>query len=90
MGWVAAIVGGFLAGIIAKALVRGEEPGGFLMDVIIGIVGGVLGRLVLGMVGLAYYGNAFYNLVVAVIGAVILLVLYHAISGSGRRAGTPV
>lgn len=88
MTWIAVILGGFLAGVIAKALVAGDEPGGFIVSALIGIVGGVIGKLVMGLFGVAN-GNALWNLIVAVIGAVILLLIYHGITGS-RRAGTTV
>lgn len=89
MVWLAVIVGGILAGIIAKAIVPGNEPGGFVIDAVIGIVGGILGKLVMNMVGLAAYSNnALWNLIVAVIGAIILLVIYHAVTGNRRGITT--
>jgi uncharacterized membrane protein YeaQ/YmgE (transglycosylase-associated protein family) len=93
MGWIVAIIGGFIAGIIAKAIVPGDEPGGFIMDAAIGIVGGIIGKLVLPFLGLpaASATSALWNLIVAVVGAIILLLIYHAIVGSSRRStGTTV
>lgn len=85
MGWIIAIIGGLVAGIIAKAIVPGNEPGGFIMDAIIGIVGGIIGKLLMPVLGLPATAGALWNLIVAVIGAIILLVIYHAIVGSGHR-----
>jgi len=88
-GWIAAIIGGLIAGLIAKAIVPGKEPGGFIIAALIGIVGGVLGNFILSMVNLGQGDNPIWNLIVAIIGAVILLFIYHALTGN-RRAGTTV
>ncbi len=70
---------GLVAGFIASKIVnkRGE---GILLDIVIGIVGAVVGGSLfttLGAVGVT--GFNVYSMVVAVIGAVIVLVLYHAL-----------
>jgi len=70
---------GLVAGFIASKIVnkRGE---GILLDIVIGIVGAVVGGSLfttLGAVGVT--GFNLYSMVVAVIGAIIVLVLYHAL-----------
>lgn len=85
MEWIYVILGGLIAGIIAKSIVPGNEPGGWLIDIVIGIVGGILGKLLLPLIGLPAQAGALWNLIVAVIGAVILLVIYHAVTGGAKK-----
>ena len=71
------IVIGILAGFIASKIVSGSGRG-LLMDLIIGIVGSVLGGWIFTLLGLAAYG-LIGRLVMAVVGAVVLLLLVRAI-----------
>ena len=80
IGW---IVFGLIVGIIAKFLMPGRDPGGFVITAIIGIVGAVLGGYLGRAVGWYREGEPA-GFVVAVIGAIILLALYRAVVG--RRA----
>jgi uncharacterized membrane protein YeaQ/YmgE (transglycosylase-associated protein family) len=80
VGLLAWIVFGFLAGLLARALMPGKDVGGFVATTAIGIVGGVLGgwigtRLGFGTVS----GFDLRSLGVAVVGAVVLLVALRAI-----------
>jgi len=78
MGWLAWIVFGLVAGIIAKFLMPGRDPGGLFVTVIIGIVGAVLGGFIgnaLGFGGIS--GFDFRSMVIAVLGAVLLLFIYR-------------
>ena len=68
---------GILAGFIASKLVSGSGKG-LLMDLVIGIVGSVLGGWIFTLLGLAAYGLVG-QLVMAVIGAVVLLLIVRAI-----------
>ncbi len=68
---------GILAGFIASKLVSGSGQG-LLMDLVIGIVGSVLGGWIFTLLGLAAYGRVG-QLVMAVIGAVVLLLIVRAI-----------
>jgi uncharacterized membrane protein YeaQ/YmgE (transglycosylase-associated protein family) len=82
MHFLAWIVLGLLAGFIASKLVNKTGEGIFL-DIILGIVGAVVGGWLFNLFGLhGATGLNIYSLLVAVVGAVILLVVYHAI----RRA----
>jgi len=95
MGFIAYIILGLLAGVIAKALMPGKDPGGFIITTLIGIAGSLLGGLLLG--GLLGYGGAndagdvsrpgfIMSLVLAVVGAVILLGIYRLIKGRSMRS----
>jgi uncharacterized membrane protein YeaQ/YmgE (transglycosylase-associated protein family) len=78
MSWIIwTILIGILAGFIASKLVSGSGMG-VLMDLVVGIVGSVLGGWIFTLLGLAAYG-LIGQLVMAVIGAVVLLLLVRAI-----------
>ena len=85
LGW---IVLGLLAGTIAKAILPGNDPGGLIITTIIGILGALLG----GFLGQALFGvdtlDEFFDVstwLTAIIGAIILLLLYRMVAGRGRR-----
>ncbi len=87
MGIIAWILIGLLAGAIAKALLPGKDPGGCLITMLIGIAGGLLG----GWLGKVIFGvhsiNGFFHLstwIAAVVGSVIVLVVYRLIAGQRR------
>ncbi|MCK0715526.1 MULTISPECIES: GlsB/YeaQ/YmgE family stress response membrane protein [Chromohalobacter] len=80
MGIIAWIVFGLLAGIVAKLIMPGRDPGGMIITMIIGILGAIVG----GWVGTALgFGSVDgFNLgsfVIAVLGAIILLGLYRIV-----------
>ena len=76
IGW---IVLGLIAGFIASKIVN-RAGEGFLMDIVLGIVGAVVGGFIFEQFGAAgVTGFNIYSMVVAIIGAIILLVIYHAI-----------
>jgi len=78
IGW---IVLGLIAGFIASKIVN-RSGEGFIMDIILGIVGAVVGGFIFEQFGAAgVTGFNIYSMVVAVVGAIILLVIYHAIFG---------
>jgi uncharacterized membrane protein YeaQ/YmgE (transglycosylase-associated protein family) len=87
MSILAWIVLGLIAGFIASHLVnhRGE---GMVLDILLGIVGAVVGGWIFAMLGAPGVGGVnLYSIVVAVAGAVLFLVVYHAIRRGvvGRR-----
>jgi uncharacterized membrane protein YeaQ/YmgE (transglycosylase-associated protein family) len=82
MSIIAWVVLGLVAGFIASKIVnkRGE---GFFLDIILGVVGSVVGGWVFSFFGAAgVSGFNLHSLIVAVIGAVLVLVIYHAIRRS--------
>ena len=81
MGILAWIVLGGIAGAIAKLILPGKDPGGIFVTILIGIAGGLLGGFLARQVGLSS-GTGFFDpmsWVVAVVGALILLLLYRMI-----------
>ena len=81
MGFIAWIVLGVVAGFIASKIVN-KQGEGFIVDLILGVIGSVVGGFLFSMVGIqTEAGFNVYSLVVAVIGAIVVLWIYHAIVG---------
>jgi uncharacterized membrane protein YeaQ/YmgE (transglycosylase-associated protein family) len=81
MSIISWIVLGLIAGFIASKIVnkRGE---GFFLDIILGIVGAVVGGWLFSLFGaVGVTGFNLYSMFVAVVGAIVVLVLYHAVAG---------
>jgi uncharacterized membrane protein YeaQ/YmgE (transglycosylase-associated protein family) len=75
---------GFLAGAVAKLLMPGKDPGGFIITMMLGIAGSVVARY-LGMALGLYESTDSAGFIASVLGAVILLALYRLIVK--RKAG---
>ena len=91
MGIIAFIILGAIAGAIAKALLPGDDPGGFIITTLIGIVGAILG----GFLAAALFGadpmDEFWDLsswLTAIVGSIILLLIYRAVAGRGHTRAT--
>ncbi|NUP73194.1 MAG: GlsB/YeaQ/YmgE family stress response membrane protein [Sinomonas sp.] len=86
MGLLAFLILGLIAGAIAKAILPGRQGGGWLMTLLLGVVGALLG----GWLGSALFGVGLANFwslqtwIVAIVGSVIVLLIYSAIT-RGRR-----
>ena len=79
MSWLAWIILGLIAGFIGSKIVnkRGE---GMILDILLGIVGALVGGWLFNRFGASgVTGLNLYSLVVAVVGSVVILVVYHAI-----------
>jgi uncharacterized membrane protein YeaQ/YmgE (transglycosylase-associated protein family) len=76
-GWIMTIILGALAGFIAEKVMKFDT--GLLMNIILGIVGAIVGNFLLGLVGIGL-GGLLGQLVVAVIGACVLIFAYRAIN----------
>lgn len=82
MSIIAWIILGLVAGFIASKIVY-KSGSGLLMDIVLGIIGAIAGGVIFRFFGAAgVTGFNIYSLVVAVIGAVIVLWIYHAIARS--------
>lgn len=79
MGILAWIILGLIAGAIAKAIMPGRDPGGFVVTALIGIVGavigGFLGNVIFGIGGVS--GVDIRSILIAVVGALLLLWIYR-------------
>lgn len=80
MGWIAWIVFGLIAGIIAKFIMPGRDPGGIFITIVIGIVGALLGGWLATLFGFGgVTGFDIRSFIIAVVGALILLFIYRRI-----------
>jgi uncharacterized membrane protein YeaQ/YmgE (transglycosylase-associated protein family) len=81
MGILSWIVFGLIAGLIAKALHPGKDPGGWIITILIGIAGAMVGGWLFGAVlGWETHGWTLKSFIAAIVGAIILLALYRVIS----------
>jgi uncharacterized membrane protein YeaQ/YmgE (transglycosylase-associated protein family) len=84
LGIIAFIILGLLAGAIAKALLPGDDPGGFIVTAIIGVVGALLGGLLAGVLFDADPMDEFFDIstwVTAILGSILLLLIYRMVVG---------
>jgi len=89
MGIIAFIILGLLAGAIAKALMPGNDPGGWFVTAIIGVVGALLGGFLAGALFGADPMDEFFDIstwLTAIVGSIVLLVIYRLVVD--RRGGT--
>jgi len=81
LGW---ILFGLVVGIVAKFLTPGRDPGGFILTTLLGVAGALLG----GYIGraLGFYGpNQAAGFLMSVLGAIVLLLIYRAVSRPRMR-----
>jgi uncharacterized membrane protein YeaQ/YmgE (transglycosylase-associated protein family) len=82
MGWLAWIIVGALAGWLASIVMRTNARQGLLMDIIVGIVGALIGGWVFNLLGVSgVTGFNIWSVFVAFIGAIILLGLLRLVTG---------
>lgn len=88
MGFIGWIALGLLAGLIAKAILPGDDPGGVIVTTIIGVVGALLGGFIASSLGVGNVDEFFdvSTWLCAIGGSIVLLLLYRLITGS-RAAG---
>lgn len=78
MGIITWIIFGLIAGVIAKLIMPGDDPGGFIVTILLGIAGALLGGFIASLLGLGEVdGFNFWSLVLAVLGAILLLFIYR-------------
>jgi uncharacterized membrane protein YeaQ/YmgE (transglycosylase-associated protein family) len=84
LGW---IVLGLLAGAIAKAILPGDDPGGIIVTMLIGIAGAILGGLIASALDIGDL-DEFFDIgtwLIAIAGSILLLLIYRMLVGN--RAG---
>jgi len=80
MSFLAWVVLGLISGFVASKIVN-KSGKGLLMDIVLGIVGAVVGGWIFNTIGhIGVTGVNLYSILVAVVGAVIVLFIYHAVS----------
>ena len=91
MGIIAFIIVGAIAGAIAKALLPGDDPGGFIVTTTIGIVGAIIGGFLAAALFNAHPMDEFFDVstwLTAIVGSIVLLLIYRAVAGRGGRRVT--
>jgi len=83
MSIVALIISGLIIGVIAKLLMPGRDPGGFIITILLGIGGMFLGSFIGRAVGIYKPGQPA-GWIVSILGALILLAIYHMMFGRSR------
>jgi uncharacterized membrane protein YeaQ/YmgE (transglycosylase-associated protein family) len=80
MGFIWTIIIGFIAGVIAKFLMPGRDPAGFIITTLLGIVGALVATWLGQAIGW-YRAGEGAGLIGAVVGAIIVLAVYRAVMG---------
>jgi uncharacterized membrane protein YeaQ/YmgE (transglycosylase-associated protein family) len=82
MGILALIVVGLIAGLLAKVVLPGDDSGGLIITTLVGIAGAFVGGFVVGILGgVGVTGVNVWSILVATLGAVILLGIYRLLAG---------
>jgi len=85
---IAAIIGGFIIGLLARLIMPGKQNIGLIMTTVLGVVGGLIGSWV---AGLFKYSNAnggfeWIPFFIGIVAAIALIAIYLAITGRGAKA----
>lgn len=80
MGLISWIILGLIVGVIAKLLMPGKDPGGFIITIILGVAGAFVGGFIASKIGFGTVtGFDFRSLLIAVAGAFLLLAIYRVV-----------
>jgi uncharacterized membrane protein YeaQ/YmgE (transglycosylase-associated protein family) len=88
MGIIAFLILGLIAGAVAKAIMPGNDPGGIVVTMVIGVVGALLGGFLGGLLFDVNPVDQFWSIstwVAAILGSILLLVIYRMVTGKGTR-----
>jgi uncharacterized membrane protein YeaQ/YmgE (transglycosylase-associated protein family) len=91
MGIIGWIILGLLAGLIAKAFLPGEDPGGIIITTLLGIAGALIGGFIVRALGFGDPIDEFFDISTwlgAIAGAIVLLAIYQALFGARRSTRT--
>jgi uncharacterized membrane protein YeaQ/YmgE (transglycosylase-associated protein family) len=83
MSIIWAIIIGFIVGLVAKFLMPGRDPGGFIVTTLLGIVGALVATFLGQAMGI-YAAGQSAGFIGAVIGAIVVLAIYHMVRGRRR------
>jgi len=87
LGWIAL---GLIAGAIAKAIMPGDDPGGIIVTMLIGIVGAIVGGLIASALDIGDL-DEFFDIgtwIIAILGSLLLLAVYRMVTGNRGARGT--
>jgi uncharacterized membrane protein YeaQ/YmgE (transglycosylase-associated protein family) len=74
------IIVGLIAGALAKFIMPGDDPGNFIITILLGIAGAIVGGFLASLIGIGG-GGFIWTTIIATIGAIILLAIYRAVAG---------
>jgi uncharacterized membrane protein YeaQ/YmgE (transglycosylase-associated protein family) len=74
------IIVGLIAGALAKFIMPGDDPGNFIITILLGIAGAIVGGFLASLIGIGG-GGFIWTTIIATIGAIILLAIYRAFAG---------
>ncbi|MGD7704869.1 GlsB/YeaQ/YmgE family stress response membrane protein [Microlunatus sp. Y2014] len=85
------IILGLVAGALAKLIMPGKQGGGIIMTIVLGVIGALLGGLIGNLIvgngfSFALQGNWFISLITAIVGSLIVLVIYGFVTKKSRAA----
>lgn len=89
MGIIAFLVLGLIAGVIAKLLMPGRDPGGLVVTMLVGVIGALLGGFLAALLFGADPLDEFFDVstwLTAISGAILLLAIYRMVTSRRRRA----
>jgi uncharacterized membrane protein YeaQ/YmgE (transglycosylase-associated protein family) len=75
------IIVGLIAGALAKFIMPGDDPGGFIVTILLGVAGAIVGGFLASLIGIGG-GGFIWTTIIATVGAIILLAIYRAFAGS--------
>jgi uncharacterized membrane protein YeaQ/YmgE (transglycosylase-associated protein family) len=81
MGIIVFLIVGLIAGFIARALVPGPDPMGWVGTMVLGIVGSFVGGVLLSLVTTGTFELTSTNLIGSVVGAIVVLLIWRAMGG---------
>jgi uncharacterized membrane protein YeaQ/YmgE (transglycosylase-associated protein family) len=90
MGIIAFIILGLLAGVIAKAILPGDDPGGIIVTALIGVAGALIGGFLAAALFGAHPLDEFFDIstwLTAIIGSIVLLLIYRMVVGRRSAFG---
>ena len=90
MGIIAFLILGLLAGAIAKAVMPGDDPGGIIVTMAVGVVGALLGGFLAGALFNADPLDEFFDIstwLTAIVGSVVVLAIWRAVAGRSETHG---
>lgn len=84
MSWIIWIILGLVAGILAKFIMPGRDPGGFIVTMLLGIVGALVGGFISTRIGFGdVTGFNLPSIIIAVLGSMLLLFIYRMMKRRG-------
>lgn len=84
MGIIVWIIFGLIAGAVAKFIMPGDDPGGFIVTILIGIAGALVGGFISTAIGFGTVtGFNLGSFIIAILGAIILLGIYRTLKKRG-------